>query len=64
MKTLFLTTYQNGIKLLGDDFNKVIINPTPKKLRQEQNFLNTRLQSLVKAKPHLSSGWILKVETI
>ena len=64
MKNLSLTTYQNGIKLLGRDFNKVITDPTPKKLRQEQNFLNTRLQSLVKTKPHLSSGWILKVETI
>ena len=43
---VFLTTYQNGRQLLGSDFNKTITNPTPRKIRQEQNFLNTRLQSL------------------
>ena len=64
MKNLALTTYQNGIKLLGSDFTKVITDPTPRKIRQEQNFLNTRLQSLAKTRPHLASGWVLKVETI
>ena len=64
MKTLSLTTYQNGIKLVGSDFNKTITDPTPRKIRQEQNFLNTRLQSLAKTRPHLASGWVLKVETI
>lgn len=61
---IFLTTYQNGRQLLGSDFTKVITEPTPRKIRQEQNFLNTRLQQLVKIKPYLSSGWVLQVETI
>lgn len=64
MKTVQLTTWQNNIQLIGSDFTKTVENPTPKKLRQEQNFLNTRLQQMVKIKPSLASGWILKVETI
>lgn len=59
-----LTTYQNGKQLLGSDFIRVVHNPTPKRLRIEQNFLNTNLQRLVGIRPNLCSGWILKVETI
>lgn len=63
MKKAFLTTYQNGKQLLGSDYSRVVHNLTPRTLRVEQNLLNTSLQRLVRIKPHLASGWILKVET-
>lgn len=57
-----LTVHQNGKQLQGNDFVRVVKSPTPRKIKIEQNNLNTHLQRLVKIKPSLSSGWIIKIE--
>lgn len=62
MKTAILTVYQGGKQLQGNDFVRTVYNATPRKIKLEQNNLNTHLQRLSKKEQSLKSGWIIKIQ--
>jgi hypothetical protein len=64
MRTIILSTWKNNVQLIGDEYSTTIANATPKKIKQSQNLLNTKLQKLVQTNKDLIDGWILKIEAI
>jgi hypothetical protein len=64
MRTVILSTWKNNKQLIGDEYSTTISNATPKKIRQSQNLLNTKLQKFMRTNKELVGGWVLKIDAI
>jgi hypothetical protein len=59
----YITTYQNGQRLLGSDFTKIVRNcKSEKKLVNAVNLHKQTLRALLNIKPFLDNGYTIKIE--